>query len=239
MIVIPSIDIKNGNVVRLVQGRFDEKKVYYKNPVYVARKFERCGAKLLHVIDLDGAKTGKMRNMKVIKSVAKAVKIPIQVGGGIRTYEIAKDLLTYGISKIILGTLVFDRPYLIKRLCEEFSADRVVIAIDVKDRKVVSNGWLKSRKYEINYYVSKLIKFGIKTVLLTSVNKDGMLSGPDFNLVKDVSGFNLSVIASGGITSIDDIRKLAKLQLEGIVIGKALYENVFSLKDAIKAVNGV
>lgn len=236
MLVIPAIDIKDGCVVRLVQGRRD-KKIYSRDPVKTARHWLRQGAELIHIVDLDGASTGTPKNLDIVKQIAKTVDVPIQFGGGIRNAEAIKKILDYGIRRVVLGTKAAEDGDFLKKVFKKFK-DRVIVSIDAKAERLLIKGWQSS------YYGTDLIRFarglkvmGFRRVIYTDVLKDGTLEGPNIKGIKNLlKETGLSVIASGGISSLDDIYRLKLLEkkgLAGVIVGKALYEGKFTLKEAI------
>lgn len=228
MLILPAIDIIGGKCVRLTKGDYSQVKEYSANPSEVARKFKEAGAEMLHVVDLEGAKEGKLVNLETIKELVE-VGLPIQIGGGIRNYESAKKLLNLGVSRVILGTAAVYDPDLLKRLIDEFGTDRIVISVDIKDGKVAVKGWKKVSEVSVEDFLEKLKELGVKTLIITDISRDGMLEG--VNIESLPKGFE--VIVAGGVTSIDDIVKLQELGADGIIIGKALYERRIDLKQAL------
>jgi phosphoribosylformimino-5-aminoimidazole carboxamide ribotide isomerase len=235
MLIIPAIDIKNGKCVRLTQGKFDEVTIYSDNPAQVAKVFENDGAKMIHVIDLDGAKTGKPANLNTIKNIIKSVSIPIQVGGGIRTPETVKILLAAGVSRIILGTIALEDEEKLKKILKKF-ASKIAVALDTKNGKLMEQGWLKNSDKNTLITALRLEGMGVKKFIYTDVIKDGTLTEPNYkeiaNLVKNIS---VPIIASGGISNINSLKQLKTIGVEGVIIGKALYEGKIDLKEALNA----
>ncbi|MFH1576762.1 MAG: HisA/HisF-related TIM barrel protein, partial [Candidatus Margulisiibacteriota bacterium] len=172
--VIPAIDLLNGNCVRLKQGRYDAETIYAKDPLEIAKKWEAQGSKRLHIIDLDGARTGIPKNIEIIKNISKEISIPIQVGGGIRNFELIKSLIDYGIDRIILGTTAVNNPNTLERFCQEFD-DHIAVAIDSKDGKAATNGWTKITKKDTLTLAQEAIKLGVKRFIYTDISRDGML----------------------------------------------------------------
>ncbi|MEM1540468.1 MAG: 1-(5-phosphoribosyl)-5-[(5-phosphoribosylamino)methylideneamino]imidazole-4-carboxamide isomerase [Candidatus Bathyarchaeia archaeon] len=236
MKVFPAVDIMSGKVVRLFKGLPETAKVYIglEDPVAVAKKWESEGADGLHVVDLDAA-LGRGDNSATIFEIAQAVKIPVHVGGGIRSEETAEKFLNIGIDKIIIGTLAFKKPIVLMKLVERFG-DHVIIALDYEENgKVMIEGWRKTTELDVESAIEKFLKLNVKTFLLTSVNKDGILKGINVNIVKKACTYKeAKVIAAGGIHSLRDLALLKSIGVYGVVIGKALYERVFSLKEALK-----
>lgn len=238
MIVIPAIDIKQGKVVRLLQGRYEEEKVYSDDPIAVALDLEKQGAVLLHVVDLDGALSGELKNFDIIKEIAKEVSIPIELGGGIRTYDEAERVLNAGIERVIMGTKACEDQRLIEELIKEYM-ERVIISVDARDGLVATEGWTKITQIKAVDIVKDIESWGIKTIVYTDISKDGTLKGPNVAALQEVLNVTntISVIASGGISSIDDLLRLRDVQprrIYGAIVGKAIYEGKINLKEAIE-----
>ncbi len=219
MLIIPAIDLLDGNCVRLLKGKRDECTVYSNNPLEVIKSFKEQGAKLVHIVDLNGAFDGTMKNLPSIKELAK--EIEIEVGGGIRTKEKIDQLRASGVKRIIVGTNL-----------PELKKYGVIGALDFKDGKFATKGWVETK--EVN--IKELLK-GLTEVIVTDVSTDGMLSGPNVPLMKKIQSYGINVIASGGIGSLEDIAKLKKAGITGAIVGKALYEKKFSLEEAIDYAN--
>jgi phosphoribosylformimino-5-aminoimidazole carboxamide ribotide isomerase len=238
MKVIPAIDIMKGKVVRLSRGDPATAKLYdqWGTPVQVALKWKADGAERLHIIDLDAA-FGLGNNLPVIKEIAEATALQVQVGGGIRTVEAARKILTAGIRYVILGALAFSDSNAIARIREKFSLDSAIVALDNKDGRVMVEGWKTGTGFTMWEALEKFVKLGVGTYLITSIAQDGMLQGPDLETVSEASTYpGVNVIAAGGIGSLGDLAALNQVGVEGVVIGKALYEGRFTLKEAIKTV---
>lgn len=222
--IIPAIDLLNGKCVRLKQGRYDTETVYSKNPVETAQKWESEGAKRLHIIDLDGARTGTPKNIQIIKAIASAINIPIQVGGGIRNFMVIDDLIQAGADRIILGTTAIKNPNLLAGVCEKYE-EKVAVAIDAKGGYAAAEGWMYVTKKDVLTLAKEAIDLGAKRFIYTDISRDGMLKGPNFEGIKNfVSAVSVPVIASGGISSKEDIERLKETGVEGCIVGKALYE---------------
>ncbi len=231
--IIPAIDILNGKCVRLKQGRYDAETVYSKNPLEIAKKWESQGGKRLHVVDLDGARTGIPKNIEIIKSIAKELNIPVQTGGGIRNFDLIKKLIDFGVNRIILGTTAVNNPNMLARFCKEFG-EQIAVAIDNKEGKAATEGWTKVSKKDTLTLAKEAIDLGVKRFIYTDISRDGMLTGPNFEGIKNfVSQINVPVIASGGISSKDDVVKLKELKIEGCIVGKALYTGAVKLEDIL------
>lgn len=237
MLIIPAIDLRHGQCVRLIQGDPNRQTVYSKQPVSMARWWQTKGAKRLHVVDLDGAFSGKIANLDVIKDIARSVKIPVQVGGGIRDIETIEELLQAGVDSVILGTTVCKNKRFLKKAIKDFT-DRIIVGIDSKDGYVAVSGWKKLTKIKTLDLVSEVESLGVQTIVYTNISKDGMLTGPDFDSIGALlKASKISVIASGGISSLDDIKRLRGLdnkRLIGVIVGKALYSGKVDLAEAIR-----
>ena len=237
MLIIPAIDLKDGCVVRFVQGRLD-KKIYSRDPVKTAKHWVRQGAKLIHIVDLDGAASGLPKNLNTVKEIIKAVDVPIQFGGGVRTIEMIKSLLDCGIFRIVLGTKAIEDNNFLKTAFRKFK-DRIIVSIDAQSGRILIKGWQSSYKNTDALVFARALKdVGFKQIIYTDILKDGTLKGPNIkDLKKLLKETGLGIIASGGISSLDDIRKLKVLEkqgLRGVIIGKALYEGKFTLTQALK-----
>jgi phosphoribosylformimino-5-aminoimidazole carboxamide ribotide isomerase len=238
MQVIPAIDLMQGKVVRLTRGDPNQAKFYdaMGTPVEVAKKWQSEGADRLHIIDLDAA-FGKPDNLRVVAQIAEATGLPIQVGGGIRSVEAAERLLSSGIKYVILGSLALKDTASLVMLQEKFSPDRIIVALDNRDGKVMVEGWTSSTKLTLAEALETYAKLGVKTFLVTSITKDGTLSGPDLEpLGEACKNSGVSVIAAGGIGSLNDLVALKRVGAKAAVVGKALYEGRFTLKEAIQTV---
>lgn len=236
MEIIPAIDIQNSRVVRLIKGKFESNKIYSKSPVEIAKKWERLGATYLHLIDLDGAKRGRLENRHCIRRILDSTNLKVQVGGGIRSREIAEELLALGVERLILGTVVREKNKIFKQLLNLYK-EKITVSVDTKNSTVMLKGWKQASELDYLSYVEKLESVGVKRIIYTDILKDGTLSSPNFSAIEELlNSTNISVIASGGITNLEDIEKLYDLSpkgLEGIIIGKALYEGKISLQQCI------
>ncbi len=234
MIIFPAIDIKDGNCVRLKQGKFDELDIYFDNPVEVAKTWESKGAEFIHIVDLDGAKDGKSKNFDIIKNIASTVNVPIQVGGGIRSEEAIENLLEAGVNRVILGTAAVNDEDFLRKMTEKY-AEKIVVSVDAKDGIVAVDGWVNLSTTKSTDFVKTLDEIGVKTIVYTDIAKDGMMQGPNFDIYKEVSEISdIDVIASGGVSSIDDVVKLKAMDIYGAIIGKALYIDEIKLEDALE-----
>jgi len=231
--VIPAVDILDGKAVRLKQGKFEASTIYYKNPLDAAKKWEAEGAKRLHVVDLDGAKTGNSKNISIIKQIAEEIKIPVQLGGGMRHFEQIEEMLDSGIDRVILGTSAIFNPNLLERACKIFG-DKIIVSIDAKEGKVAAQGWKQITTKDIVSFAKDAVKLGVKRFVYTDISKDGMLTGPNFEGIRHFQdNVKAKIIASGGISSAEDIEKLRKLKVEGCIVGIALYSGAVKLSDIL------
>jgi phosphoribosylformimino-5-aminoimidazole carboxamide ribotide isomerase len=235
MIIYPAIDIKDGKCVRLVQGKFNDVTVYSDNPVEMAYKFEQLGADYIHVVDLDGARLGSPQNTAVISEMAVKLGIPVQLGGGIRTIEAIEIILCKGIERVILGTSAVNDQELVKKAVQSFGKN-LAIAIDAKDGLVAIEGWAKTSEFSAISFAKRMEEMGASVIIYTDISRDGMLKGPNFKAMEEmVKAVGVDVIASGGVTSLQDIRDLKNIGVSGAIVGKALYTGDVDLKEAIAA----
>ncbi|HHV61091.1 MAG TPA: 1-(5-phosphoribosyl)-5-[(5-phosphoribosylamino)methylideneamino]imidazole-4-carboxamide isomerase [Firmicutes bacterium] len=237
MIIIPAIDIRGGKCVRLLQGRFEEETVFSHDPVRVAVGWQARGAQLLHVVDLDGARTGAPVNLPVIERLIREVTIPVQVGGGVRSTETARALFSMGVSRVILGSAALDDPSLISDLCMEFG-DRILVSIDARDGLVATHGWQTTEQKPAVQLAREVKDLGVGEVVFTDITRDGALQGVNVEATLAIARAGVRVIASGGIASLEDVRRLAALEGEGIVgaiIGRALYTGDINFEEAVEA----
>lgn len=233
MRIYPAIDIIDGNCVRLVKGDYSQKTIYAEDPIGVAKDWESCGAEFIHVVDLDGAKSGDMPNFEIISNIARSVSCPIEVGGGIRDMECVDKYLDSGISRVILGTSALNNPKFVKEAVEKYG-DKIAVGIDAKDGMVAVSGWEDVSDTSALEFAKEMEKIGVKYIIYTDIATDGMLMGPNIKAMKDMlDNVNVNIIASGGVTTIDDVEKLAAIGVEGAIIGKALYTDNINLRDAI------
>ncbi|MCK4309207.1 MAG: 1-(5-phosphoribosyl)-5-[(5-phosphoribosylamino)methylideneamino]imidazole-4-carboxamide isomerase [Candidatus Atribacteria bacterium] len=239
MLVIPAIDIKEGRCVRLTEGKFEDVEIFSNDPVAVAVKWADKGARMLHVVDLDGAKHGKLIIISLLEQIIKKVNIPVQVGGGIRSYEEAKKLIGLGVSRVILGTILWKDKVLAKKLFEDFS-EKIIAGIDARDGNVAIEGWQNVLSINALNFAGEMERLGARRIIYTDIKRDGALIGPNIdNIEKMVKNVNIPLICSGGITSLNDIKKLMRLEasgLEGIIVGKALYKGRILLEEALELV---
>lgn len=234
MIIFPAIDIKDNKCVRLIQGDFNKVSIYGDEPDKIAKKWEESGSKFIHIVSLNGARGEGNINDNSIKRILDTVNVPIQVGGGIRDEERAKILFDLGVNRIILGSIAVKNRQLLKNLLNKYK-DKIVVSIDARDNLVAVEGWEEISKVNSIEFCKELEQMGVKTIVYTDISKDGMLDGPNFDIYKILrKETNLDIIASGGITTIDDVKKLIEMNIYGAIIGKSLYENKIDLKEALE-----
>jgi phosphoribosylformimino-5-aminoimidazole carboxamide ribotide isomerase len=235
MLVIPAIDLKGGQCVRLLQGKRDEVTAYSNDPASTAKRWESYGAKLLHVVDLDGAFTGSQENFNAIVKIRESVKTALEVGGGIRNIGSLINLFSAGIDRVVIGTAAIEDPEFLTDSCRKYPG-RILIGIDAKDGMVAIRGWEEITSINARELAKRLELVGIAGIIYTDISRDGMLSGPNLGAVKEmVESVKIPVIASGGVSGIEDIKNLAKIRnLWGVITGKAIYAGTLNLKEAIK-----
>jgi phosphoribosylformimino-5-aminoimidazole carboxamide ribotide isomerase len=232
MKIIPAIDIISGKCVRLVKGDYGQKKIYSDDPLKIAKFFEKSGLKNLHLVDLEGAKEGRVVNWETIEKIAKNTGLLIEFGGGIRDKGDIKKLLGLGIDRIILGSLVLNEPENFNKILSEFKS-KVVVSVDVRKNSIYYRGWLKKSRKKLYPFLKELSTAGAKTIICTDIERDGMIKGPNFSLYKKlVKEFpELEIIASGGVSSAKDLQKLSKIGVFGAIVGKAIYEKKINISE--------
>lgn len=244
MLLFPAIDLKEGKAVRLLQGRMEDSTIYAENPVDVAKDFAIQGAEYLHVVDLNGAFTGEPVNDETIRKIVANVSLKVQVGGGIRTMERITELLELGVERVILGTIAVKNPGLVAEAARQYGK-RVIVGIDAKDGLVAVQGWAETTEMRAIDLGKAMKAVGIQSVVFTDISRDGMLQGPNIkSTVQIAQETGLSVIASGGISTLDDLRNLQAevlkgVSIEGAITGKALYSGAFTLQEALEASRAV
>jgi len=237
MIVIPAIDLKDGQCVRLFQGKRDAVTMYSNDPAGTAKRWESCGAELLHIVDLDGAFTGSQKNLDAIIKIRRAVKIQIQLGGGIRTFENINKLFSAGINRVIIGTAAIEDPEFVNHSCHKYPG-RVLIGIDAKEGMLAIKGWEEVTTVNARELARRLEIAGIGGIVYTDIARDGTLSGPNIDAIRNiVESVKIPVIAAGGVSNLEDIKNLMEIKgLWGVITGKAIYAGTLDLKEAIKTV---
>ncbi|MED1412104.1 MULTISPECIES: 1-(5-phosphoribosyl)-5-[(5-phosphoribosylamino)methylideneamino]imidazole-4-carboxamide isomerase [Bacillus] len=234
MEIFPAIDLKEGRCVRLYQGEFSKETVMNEDPVAQAIVFEKLGAKILHIVDLDGAIAGKSVNLHVIEEICRTVRIPVQIGGGVRSLAAVEKLLSVGVEKVILGTAaLYDKSFLeeVVRLYKE----KIIVGIDAKNGFVATRGWLDVSEISYIDLAKQMASLGVQTIVFTDISKDGTLAGPNFEQLELLQkNVGIRVIASGGVASIQDVKRLHDMNIYGVIIGKALYEKTIDLEEVLE-----
>ncbi len=234
MLIFPAIDLIDGEAVRLYKGEYDKKTTYSKNPIDVAKEFERLGAKYIHVVDLDGAKNGETPNLEIIKKIKKETSLFVEVGGGIRNLDTVKKYVDSGIDRVIIGTAAVKDPKFLKEAVDLYK-DKVSVGIDCKEGYVAIKGWLETTSLDIDTFMMKMINVGIKHVIVTDISKDGAMEGTNLKMYESLSKkYDIDITASGGVSSIDDVKALKKLNMYAAIIGKAYYIGEINLSEAIE-----
>lgn len=235
MILFPAIDIRNGNCVRLIQGDYNQETIYGDSPVDMAAQWHEKGAKFIHIVDLDAAKSGLSQNSKVIKEIAKSCPAPIQVGGGIRTMEVIRDYLDNGVNRVIVGTAAINNPDFLKEAVTAYG-ERIVVSIDARNGYVATDGWTDTSEIKAIDLLHSLVEIGVKTIVYTDIAKDGMLQGPNFEELQTMhEASDIDVIASGGVSTVKDVKKLKETNMYGAIVGKALYDGTVTLEALLEA----
>ena len=232
MKIIPAIDILNGKCVRLQKGNYSQSTTYSDNPVAVAQSFEDQGFTHLHVVDLDGAKANKIINYKSLEAICKNTQLQVDFGGGIKREEDIQMAFDAGAQQITAGSIAVKQPEVFLSWLKTYGPERIILGADAKDRKIVSMGWQESSEFDVVDFIKSFKKQGVQHVICTDINKDGMLNGPAFNLYAEIlKESSCQLIASGGVHSIEDIKKLKALGCAGVIVGKAIYEGQINLKN--------
>lgn len=235
MQIFPAIDLKNGKYVRLTQGRMQDETVYSDEPWEMAKKWEAEGAKIIHLVDLDGAVEGNAKNLPVIKKIIDSIKVQVQIGGGIRDIKTAETYLAMPrVKRVIIGTAAYENPALVNTLTRKYPG-RVAVGVDAKDGRVAIKGWVTVTSEKAIDLARNLEGAGVSCIIYTDISKDGMMAGPNVEATREMAeSVNIPVVASGGISSVADIESYRGVRLEGMIIGKALYTGKLDLKDAIR-----
>ena len=235
MNIIPAIDLIGGKAVRLIKGDYNQVTVYSDTPAEVAKGFEAQGAKLLHVVDLDGAKEGSTANFDTIAQIVSQTNLSVEVGGGIRTMDTIKKYVEIGVDRVIIGTAAVTDPDFLEEAVKTYG-EHVTVGVDIKDGMVAIKGWLEVSALSCFDFCQKMQDLGVKTIICTDISKDGMMSGTNRELYLELSKrFSLNVIASGGVSSMEDVRALTEMNLYGAIVGKAIYTGAIDLSQAILA----
>jgi phosphoribosylformimino-5-aminoimidazole carboxamide ribotide isomerase len=237
MLILPAIDIRNGKCVRLQQGDYSQETIYADSPVDMAKHWEQQGAQFLHIVDLDGAKDGQATNFVLVSRIAESIKIPIEIGGGIRNQETIQQYLDAGVNRLVIGTLALKEPNWFREMCQKFP-DRLVLGIDGRNGLVATEGWLETSQTLATELAKKYSDLPLAALVYTDIAKDGMLAGPNIDEMEAMRrAVPFPLVVSGGIATLDDIRRLAQCNFHACIIGKALYENKFQLPDALIVAN--
>ena len=238
MYIFPAIDLFDKKAVRLVRGEYDNMTVYSDNPPEFAKEFENCGAEFLHLVDLEGAKSGETPNFEVIKSICENTSLKVEVGGGIRSEEVIKRYISAGVMRVILGTAAVTNKEFLEDVVAKYG-EKIAVGVDIKGNNVAIHGWTETTDIDCFEYFEYLEKIGVKTVICTDISKDGLLQGTNLSLYKELSErFSIDIIASGGVSSDDDVRALCDMNVYGAIVGKAIYEKKVDLKNLIAITKG-
>lgn len=237
MIIIPAIDLFDGKAVRLFKGSYDEMTVYSDNPTEVARAFKAAGATHIHIVDLEGAKEGTTPNIEVVEEIVKETGLFVEIGGGIRSLEIIEKYLSIGVSRVILGTVAVTDQDLLRRAVSLYG-EKIAVGADVKDGFIAIKGWLEKSPYSLEEFFALMQSMGVKTIICTDISRDGAMKGTNLGLYRELSGkYTVNIIASGGVSTLDDVRELGKMNLSGAIIGKAYYTGAIDITEAIEVAN--
>jgi phosphoribosylformimino-5-aminoimidazole carboxamide ribotide isomerase len=233
MRIIPAIDIINGKCVRLTQGNYTQQSVYSENPIEVAKEFEAAGFRYLHLVDLDGASQGRVQNWNVLENICSQTSLLVDFGGGVKTEEEIEQAINAGAVQINLGSIAVNRPYRIHEWVEKFGAEKIIVSADVREGKIAINGWKQDSSIEVIPFLTGFVSQGLQYAACTDIKRDGMLNGPNFDLYKKlrVEFPLLNLIASGGVSSLEDVTKLKDAGVAGAIVGKSIYEKRINLKD--------
>lgn len=234
MFIFPAIDLFDGKAVRLFKGDYNNMTIYSENPLEIAQDFEAQGAKHLHMVDLEGAKTGETPNLATIEKIIKNTSLFTELGGGIRTMETIDKYIGIGVDRVILGTAAVEDEDFVKRATDKYG-NKIAVGVDVRDGFVAIKGWTQLSEFTCFDFCEKMQKLGVETLICTDISKDGAMQGTNIELYRELSErFNIQIIASGGVSSIDDVKRLASMNIYGAIVGKAYYTKAISLKEAIE-----
>jgi len=241
MLILPAIDLKGGRCVRLQQGEMDRETLFSDHPEEVAGRWESLGAQFLHIVDLDGAVAGRPHNEAAIKRILQSISIPLELGGGIRTLDTIEHYLALGVKRVVLGTIAHKQPALLEEACKKFPGS-IAVGIDAREGLVAVEGWKETTAVRAADLVKTMEDKGVETIIFTDIKRDGMMSGPNIESTRAMAeATRIPVIASGGVTTLDHIRELLRLEaggVQGIIVGRALYEGTINLKDALALAKG-
>lgn len=234
MLILPAIDLYEKCAVRLYKGNYDEMTVYSRNPLEIAQKFQKCGAEYIHMVDLEGAKNGTTPNIDVVQKVVEYTDLKVEIGGGIRDEETVKRYLDIGVDRVILGTAAVTDSEFLEKVVKKYKSS-IAVGVDIKDGYVAIKGWTEKSQYSCDEFFKKLSDLGVKTVICTDISKDGAMQGTNRELYKELSQkCSMDIVASGGVSSIDDIKALREMNLYGAILGKAYYVGAVDLKEAVE-----
>jgi phosphoribosylformimino-5-aminoimidazole carboxamide ribotide isomerase len=237
VLIFPAIDLRGGRCVRLIQGRPEAETVYGADPVAVARRWASCGARWLHLVDLDGAFAGSPQQLEIVGRIAAALDIPVQLGGGLRTMEQIESALAAGVARVVLGTVAVTDPGLVREACSAFGSDKVLVGLDARNGLVAVKGWQDVTSRQILEVAAEIRECGVERLIYTDIARDGMLMGPNLGTIRELAvQSGLRLIASGGVSCLDDVIRLWELEplgVEGVILGKSLYEGRIRLEDAL------
>lgn len=234
MRIFPAIDLYDKKAVRLYKGDYTQMTVYSENPIEVARDFESKGAKFIHMVDLEGAKNGTTPNLEIVKDIATNTSLFVEIGGGIRSMDVVKKYLDNGVGRVILGTSAVTDEAFLKEAVNTYG-EKIAVGADVKDGCIAIKGWVEKSQYSLDEFLSKMEKIGVKTIICTDISKDGAMKGTNLELYKSLNEkYRLNIIASGGVSTIDDISALKSMDMYGAIIGKAYYTGAIDLSEAIE-----
>lgn len=234
MYIFPAIDLYDGKAVRLLRGEYDKMTTYSENPIEIAYEFERLGASHIHMVDLEGARDGGTPNIEIVREVAQETDLFVEIGGGIRNMDVVDAYIGAGIDRVILGTAAVNDKEFLKEAIRKYG-EKIAVGADIKDGYVAIKGWTQKSQYTCFEFCEEMQNVGVKTLICTDVSKDGAMQGTNRELYKELSEkFDMQIVASGGVSSIDDIKALAEMNLYGAIVGKAYYTNAISLKEAIE-----
>ena len=233
MLIFPAIDLYGGKAVRLYKGDYQQMTVYSDSPVSVARDFEQKGAKWVHLVDLEGAKNGTTPNIEVVSQIARETSLLCEIGGGIRSMETVERYFEAGVSRVILGTAAVTDEEFLRKAVGKYG-EKIAVGVDIKDGMVAIKGWIEKSEYNAFDFCEKMQKIGVKTIICTDISKDGAMKGANHSLYRELSEkFDMQIVASGGVSSMEDVEKLAGLDIYGAILGKAYYTGAIDLKEAI------
>ncbi len=234
MLILPAIDLYEQKAVRLYKGDYDNMTVYSDNPLEVARTFEKCGATFIHLVDLEGAKYGTTPNLDIVRKIVEYTNLDVEIGGGIRDDETVQKYIDIGVRRVILGTAAVTDDAFLRRCVEKYK-DSIAVGVDIKDGFVAIKGWTEKSHLTVDEFSAHLTEIGVKTVICTDISKDGAMKGTNRELYKELSGkYSMDIVASGGVSDLDDIKALREMDLYGAIVGKAYYIGAIDLKEAIE-----